>query len=88
MTERDLCWAYNAHLGRFQLGGCLYHEQFFDFPGTNPFDILADVTLTDSWLPKALAGRYQNVKGLRLDQHWIETIAQPCNKQGIAHGTL
>ncbi|CAO1619053.1 unnamed protein product [Parajaminaea phylloscopi] len=74
--------------GRFQNGGCLYHEQFFNYTGTDPFDIVADVTLTDSWLPSALAGRYQGVKGLRLDQHWIETIAQPCNKRAASHGTL
>lgn len=74
--------------GRFQNYGCLYHEQFFNYTNTNPFDILADVTVTDSWVPASIAGTYKQARGLRLNQQWIETINQPCNKQGTAHGEL
>lgn len=74
--------------GRWQNGLCIFHEQFFNYPDTDPFDIVADITLSDRWLPKGLAGRYQGVKGLRLNQHWIETIQQPCSTVSTSHGKL
>ncbi|PWN30662.1 hypothetical protein BDZ90DRAFT_257732 [Jaminaea rosea] len=74
--------------GRFQNSGCLYHEQYFNFTNTDPYDILADVRITDSWVPSAIAGTYKQARGLRLNQHWIETISQPCKGRGVAHGEL
>lgn len=81
---------YNDSLthGRWQHGGCLYHEQFYNYTDTNPRDISANITVTDSWIPASVAGSWTNVRGLRLAQHWIETISQKCDKTAATHGSL
>lgn len=66
---------YNETLvqGRWQHGGCVYHEQYYGFPDTDVYDVVANITVGNSWVDERVAGRWTNVKGLRLAQHWIET---------------
>ncbi|CAO1629609.1 unnamed protein product [Sympodiomycopsis kandeliae] len=81
---------YNQALtfGRWQHGGCLYHEQYYTFPGVDAHDIVANITIGNSWIDDSVAGTWKNVKGLRLTQNWIETISQACDKTAPTHGSL
>ena len=66
----------------------MYHEQYFNYTLTDPKDIIGTVTLSENWVPSSIAATYENVKGLWLAQHWVETIGQSCAGKAAQYGSL
>lgn len=69
--------------GQFQLGNCTYDDQMWNLPFSNPHVIRADyLNLYYPFVPKALAGIYDNVYGVRVPQGgFIERVNSVCQSE-------